>query len=83
MNGPHEQLPQVQQLIREYVDKNIRAIKNKEEGASEAVVAYADQVTYDGLIQCGVSPKIAEAKKGIVAGGMLQFELFNAWLGDV
>ena len=83
MNGPHEQLPQVQQLIREYVDKNIRAIKGKEEGAAAAAVEYASQVTLEGLLLCGVSPEIAESKKSVVAGGMLQFELFNAWLGDV
>lgn len=83
MSGPHENLPQVQELIRLYVDKHILAIKNKEPGVADAVVEYANQVTLEGLIQCGVSPEIAESKKGVVAGGMLQFELFNAWLGDL
>ena len=83
MSGPYAELPQVQELIRTYVQQNIRAIKQKEEGAADAVVAYANQVTFDGLIQCGVSPEIAETKKASVAGSMLQYELFNAWLGDV
>lgn len=83
MSGPYADLPQVQELIRNYVQQNIRAIKQKEEGAADAVVAYANQVTFDGLIQCGVSVEIAESKKGLVAGSMLQYELFNAWLGDV
>ena len=82
-NTPYAELPQVQELIRAYVAQNIRAIKQKEEGAADAAVAYANQVTYEGLLQCGVSPEIAESKKGVVAGSMLQYELFNAWLGDV
>tara|TARA_R110002096_G_scaffold23046_1_gene73628 strand:- start:1218 stop:1397 length:180 start_codon:yes stop_codon:yes gene_type:complete len=33
-----------QELIRIYVDENFEAIKNKEEGAADAAIAYAKEV---------------------------------------
>lgn len=83
MNGPHANMPQVQELIHTYVRENIVAIKAREEGAADAVIAYAAKVTKEGLMQCGVSEEIAERKCHAVSGDMLQYELFNAWLGDV
>lgn len=82
-NTPYADMPQVQRSIREYVAQHIVAIKGKEEGAADAVLEHAHRVTKQGLLQCGISEEIAERKHKEIANSMLNWELFNAWIGDV
>ena len=82
-NTPYADMPQVQSLIRDYVDKHVVAIRNKDEGAADAVLEYAHKVTKQGLLDCGISEKIVESKYQEIAGSMLYWELFNAWSREV
>ena len=75
-------MPEVQQLIHDHVRANIKGIKGGDSVAADAAVAYANAVTKDGLLACGVSADIAEAKHKSIAASILQWELFNAWLVD-
>ena len=75
-------MPEVQRLIHDHVRANIKSIKGGDPVAAEAAVAYANAVTKDGLLWCGVSEEMAEAKHRVIADSILQWELFNAWLVD-
>jgi len=75
-------MPEVQQMIHDHVRINIVSIKNGDPGAAEKAVSYANTVTRNGLLACGVSLAIAEAKHRDVADSILRWELFNAWLVD-
>jgi len=75
-------MPEVQQMIHDHVRANIASIKNRDPGAAEKAVDYAYVVTRNGLLACGVSAVIAEAKHKAIADSILQWELFNALMGD-
>ena len=73
-------MPKVQAKIKDYVAEHIDAIRDRDVGAADAVVAYAKMVTLEALLECGVSPESAEQKCTQVASNMLHYELFNAYL---
>jgi len=80
MPKKHAELLQAQELIQAYVQKNLKAIRGREEGASEAVVNYAKKVTLQALLDCGCSQEVAEQKYLSIATSVLQYELFNAFI---
>lgn len=73
----------LQRRIRRYVDDNFLAIDNEEEGAGQLALEKAMQWTRETMEREGCPEQVIEQQCEETAVSILQFELFQKFLGDV
>ena len=71
----------LQGKVHKYVDEHFLSIHNKEEGAGVLALEQAVAWTEDAMLIEGCSKEVIKEQAEELAMSMLQFELFNKFLG--
>jgi len=73
----------VQEQIRTYVHTHFREIKSKDPGAGDSAIDYAISVTREALERESADEHTINTQCEDLAVAMLQYELFNRFIGEV